>query len=844
MKQMTHTIENWEFTQKENKNWMKAFVPGTVHTDLHKNGLIPHPYVEKNELDLQWIDKKEWLYKSELNITADMLEQECLDLVFDGLDTIASVTINGELIIEADNMYRQWKKNIKAFVVEGNNELLVHFHSPIGYGIEQLNNSPYTLPAPNDDSVLGGVEDNKVSMFIRKAPYHFGWDWGPRFVTSGIWKAPRLECWSAARIDDVYVEQKDISEEIAVLNVHVTIQSTMDQTLNLELSTTDFSLEKVLDIPAGKTTVSLPVELVQPDLWWTHDLGTQNLYDFSVNIKKSSTIVDTKTVRTGLRNIRLVQKPDSQGKSFYFELNGLPVFIKGANHIPLDTFLPEISEKQYEEEISSVRNANMNMIRVWGGGIYESDLFYSLCDENGLLVWQDFMFACSMYPGNSEFLENVSIELEENIVRLRNHASIALWCGNNEIDSMWKEYGENTSWGWGWKSQYEPHHRKEVWQAYDTIFHKLIPEKLNEHLPENNYWPSSPLSELTYDENQHSSLKSHKGDIHFWNVWHSRAPIEDYNNFIGRFMSEYGFQSFPERSTYGKITEDHNLSIESDIVNHHQKNKSGNDLILYYLNQYFKAPKSFEGYIYMSQQLQAYAFDTATRAHRKAMPYCMGTLYWQINDSWPGASWSTIDYYGNWKAGHYAVKEAYKETILVYEEKDSQILVHGVTDSLKDRSFDLKMYHAQFDSETMDHFKSIHVTVPKQSSTLILEIDKASFSNQERNNSSYLYAELINESGETVEMAVKLFDKLKNISLVQPDITYSSEQINDDIEFVIESDKFAKGVYLQTSVKGKFEYNHFDLVPGKKRTVRFIPAENTKSDLDTDLKISSMIDYY
>ncbi|GAA0365049.1 glycoside hydrolase family 2 TIM barrel-domain containing protein [Alkalibacterium iburiense] len=839
----TYPLTQWVFKEAEKKEWLKAKVPGTVHTDLLFHDLIPHPYEGTNEKYLQWIDKKDWEYQTVITITNDMLLDEKIELVFDGLDTFATVSVNGQTILEANNMYREWKRDIKPFVSEGENVINVYFHSPINQGLKLLKASPYSLPAPNDDSVLGGIGEQKVSMFIRKAPYHFGWDWGPRFVTSGIWKDVRLECWSSFKLTDVYIEQPSVTKEKAELIAHITIESTKDQVVNLTLSTDNLNINERVELVKGVNSIPLPLTLTKPQLWWTHDLGDQPLYTFEVYATNDEGMKSIHSVRTGLRDIQLVMKEDDYGQTFQFELNGTPLFIKGANHIPHDLFLPSIDDNKYTEEIDSALDAHMNMIRVWGGGIYEKDVFYNYCDEKGLLVWQDFMFACSMYPGTSEFLNNVEKELEENITHLRNHPSIAVWCGNNEIDSMWKEYGENTSWGWGWKSQYSDEHRKEVWQAYDTLFHKLIPEKLKVLHPDNNYWPSSPMAELTYDENQHASLKRHRGDIHFWNVWHSRAPIEDYTHFIGRFMSEYGFQSFPERSTYEKIAPDQSLSITSESVSHHQKNKSGNDLIFDYLSQYYKKPKDFDSYLYLSQLLQGYAFDTAIRNHRKAMPYCMGTLYWQLNDAWPGASWSSIDYYGNWKASHYAVKKAYQKSILYLEDKGSIIHIYGVTDSLENQSVTLEVYLGQFSSKASPT-KSLtqEVDLPKQSSTLLYTVSKDDIDIKE--NDSYVHVKLVDKDEVTIDSILYSFDRFKDIVLPHPTFTYSHQVKEEGVLYTIQSDTIAKGVSLTSAIEGHFKDNFFDLVPNEPYEVLFISKQKESyNEADFNLTIRSMVDF-
>lgn len=831
----TTYLSEWQFKDSKSQQWLQAQVPGTVHMDLYHNQKISHPYEEKNELDLQWIDKLDWQYKAELRVTPEMLAYEHIDLIFEGLDTYCTVSVNDQIVLQADNMFRKWQADIKGLVHEGKNEVLLHFHSPITVGLEKLAASQLYLPAPNDDSQLGGLEDKQVSVYIRKAPYHFGWDWGPRFVTSGIWKMPKIACWSTFQIEDVYIQQNQLSKDEALLTAHVTVESAVDQTTKIAITAENIQEEQEVSLSRGRNSIAIPLRILQPRLWWTHDLGEQHFYEFHAAVSNQEGHTASRNVRTGLRSISLVQKEDEKGKTFQFELNDVPLFMRGANHIPLDVFLPDITEERYIAEIDSALEANMNMLRVWGGGIYEKDIFYDYCDEVGILVWQDFMFACSMYPGDSAFLENVAIELEENITRLRNHPSIALWCGNNEIDSMWKEYEPND--GRRWKEMYPPEQREVVWNAYDLLFYQLIPEKLAALHPDHNYWPSSPMAELTYDGEQHAAFVRHRGDIHYWNVWHSHAPIEDYNHYIGRFMSEYGFQSFPEVSTYRKIT-DTELSLDSTIVNHHQKNRSGNSLILRYLNNYYKKPTSFEGYVYLSQLLQGYAFDTAIRAHRRAMPYCMGTLYWQINDAWPGASWSTIDYYGNWKSSHYAVKRAYQNTILASVESDNSLQIFGISDLTVDHTYTLSVKQYPFSENQPLKEEQLSVHLPKHASTLLYQIPLENLQQH-----AYIYMELLSEaSAEPTATYIHSSVSFKEVDLPIPTITYEAEQTESGIAYTLTADTFAKGVRLDTQREGHFHDNYFDLVPHTPYTVFFHTDKTADGDIP-DLLIHSTVDF-
>jgi len=841
MTKNTDSLMHWQFKNPKDNNWLETTIPSTIHMDLYKKNIIPHPYNEQNEKSLQWIDKENWEYKTLFEIDQATYDKDYIEVKFDGIDTISTVYINNQLVLETDNMFRIWKCDIKPYISIGKNEIKVVLHSPVLYGKQELDDSEYVLPATMDESEMGGIDDKKVSMFIRKAPYHFGWDWGPRFATSGLWRQVTIESWSSFIIEDLYVQQESISSEKAETILKGSIRSVGSQKIELTVNVNQQPVKETIQIKKGSNSFSLPITINSPELWWTHDLGEQSFTTFYVNAKSDTNSECNTSVKTGLRCIELIQDEDSKGTSFYFKLNGIPVFIKGANHIPLDNFTPSVSNERYQTEIKHAKDANMNMIRVWGGGIYEEDIFYDLCDEQGILVWQDFMFANSMYPGNQAFLDNISLEAEDNIKRLRNHPSIAIWCGNNEIDSMWKEFTDKTY--LKWKEAYPSDIRQKIWKTYDTIFHKMLPEKLKTLYPVANYWPSSPMAELSYSESQHASLNEHKGDIHLWNVWHSNTDIEEYNNNVGRFMSEYGFQSFPSLETYETISDDKSLTLDSEVVTFHQKNKSGNTILLNYLKRYYKLPKNFESFIYLSQSLQGYAFDTAIRAHRRAMPYCMGTLYWQLNDVWPGASWSTIDYYGDKKLSHYNVKEAYKSTIIYYRDTEKAIELYGITDKLADQDLTLNFKLYSLKNETTLTKEQVSVTLKQNNSTLLHTLNKDKLFDETSMNETLLYFELVDNEQRLVDSYILNFIPLKDINLNKPVITYTTTINNNTVCYSLKSNVYAKSVVLKLDMEGDFAENFIDILPDSEKKITFISNNTIDPSTLPPLNITSMIDY-
>lgn len=818
MRETKLVLDNWKFKACEEKEWMSAVVPGCVHTDLLRNGAIKDPFYATNEHDLQWIDKINWEYESSFHVSESMMNESALELVFDGLDTYADVYLNGEHVLSADNMFRTWKSDVKAIVQEGTNNLSVRFRSPIQEDLPKIEKLGYNLPATNDQSELGGLGNQKISIFARKAPYHYGWDWGPRFVTSGIWREARLEGWSQSKITDVYIQQNKVSASEAYLTANIEVESEQAWNGLLRIGTENQVWEQQVSLSPGSNVIELPIHMSQPKLWWSRGLGEAHLYTFTAELIQNDVTHASKTVRTGLRSIRLVKDKDVAGASFYFELNGVPVFAKGANHIPNDSFVTDVTDERYRHEIVTAVESNMNMLRVWGGGIYEQSIFYELCDEYGLLVWQDFMFACSMYPGDEAFLDNVRMEAEENVKRLRNHPSIVLWCGNNEIDSAWAQYDEHG--GWGWKKDYTMEQRDVIWNDYVRIFHQILPKAVETLAPGTEYWPSSPLISLSEDSNQHAHPLSTEGDVHYWGVWHAVEPFENYNLKIGRFMSEYGFQSFPEYDTVMTFAAEEDLALQSKVMRAHQKNGDGNRLIKEYMDIYMSEPKDFPSFLYMSQVLQAEAMKMAIEAHRRKMPYCMGTLYWQMNDCWPVASWSGMDYYGKWKAMQYFAKNSFADTMISFDRTDSGTAnIFVVTDKLAPLAGDLRVTLYDFTGKKLKEH-SAPVAVEGNSSTIVYTLNEQEWLAGSDVGSVVLHAELT-QAGQLVDSKSMYFVNVKDQKLSAGTIQITEVEGSRGTKFSLETDVLVKQVWLTGENEGMFSDNFFDLIPGVAKTVEY-----------------------
>ena len=801
---------NWTFNQVGEDNWMQATVPGTVHTDLLANQKIEDPFYRLNEHDLQWIDKVDWEYKTNFNVDRTILQKDRIEINFQGLDTYADVFLNGEKILETDNMFREWRADVKKLLKQGENELHIVFRSPIVEGIKKYDAQGYVIPvSDNDLAKIGQVEgEKKVSIYTRKAGYHFGWDWGPRLVTSGIWRPVTLNAWDEAKIENLQIVQNSVNENKASLTAVFEINAVKNgqATLLVNSDGNQLAAEKI-QLKKGVEKYSVDFDIENPELWWSNGLGEPHLYTISgvLDIKGRKVSTDT---RIGIRTLELVREKDDQGTSFYFKLNGHPVFMKGANYIPNDVFLPRVTDENYRAVVETAKNSNNNMLRVWGGGIYENDIFYDLCDENGILVWQDFMFACAMFPGDEAFLENVRQEAIDNVKRLRNHPSIALWCGNNEILAAWE--------GWGWKQAEEAKNKEnadKIWQAYVDIFHKTLPEVVAKYDPQRSYWGSSPSSGLGIP----ADLVN--GDEHYWGVWWGKEPFETYATHLPRFMSEYGFQSFPEISTVKKYAVPEDYDIFSDVMKSHQRSSIGNGTIEYYMLKEYNQPKDFESFLYVNHVLQAEGIKFGLEGHRRAMPFNMGSLYWQINDCWPVASWSSTDYYQKWKALQYYVKKGF-EPVLVSPYIDGvKFRVGIVNDRLEKVNGLLKLKLMDFEGNVLWEETSI-AELQANSSDLYFDVNRWEFQYGKKIQSLVFTAEL-DENGQTISKNTFYFLPFKELKITKPNLEYSVSKTDSGFDIDISTDKLAKNVYFQIGdEEGFFSDNYFDLLPKETVTIQ------------------------
>ena len=661
--------DNWQFKATDSAAWLPARVPGTVHTDLLALGKIPDPLVGNNAEAGQWVEEQAWEYRTSFELTAAESNYPKIDLLFAGLDTYAEVLLNGRPVLAANNMFRQWRLAAKDLLVPGKNTLRVVFTPPAKASMEQAMALGYALPA--------GSETGKwhVSPFTRKAAYQFGWDFAPRLITMGVWQPVYLDFWQTARIESATFSLNQLSATEATYTVSLAVYGARDgATCTLQA----LDSEQELNLQAGYNNVAIDIRIPDPKLWWPNGWGEPYLYDIPIKLTAGGVVVDSIGKRLGIRTVELVQEFDSVGRSFFFKVNNQPLFVKGANWTPLSSFPTTVPDSVYRQRLAGVKEANMNMLRVWGGGIYERDLFYDLCDENGILVWQDLMFANSMYPGDDAFVRNVREEVQQQVKRLQSHPSLALWNGNNEIAVAWK------NWGWQQQYGYSPADSAQIWHDYQRLFRQVIPQVIDLFDPDRDYTPTSPLSNWGKPEN----FKS--GSMHYWGVWHGQDDFADYRHNVGRFMAEYGFQSYPGLATVNYYTA-HAADVFAAPELSHQKSYVGNDMITRQITRYFGAPADARDFIAKSWQVQALALKTAIEAHRMHKPVCSGTLFWQLQDCWPGPGWSVIDYLGHKKPAYAVVSDRYKPVILIITDDRDDFTVAVANDRLQAVNGSLKL---------------------------------------------------------------------------------------------------------------------------------------------------------
>ena len=805
---------DWTFCQVGDTLWSDAKVPGTIHQDLLNHNRIPNPFYGMNEEAVQWVENEDWMYRTSFVVTEEQLNRDAAVLELDGLDTYADVFLNGALILRSDNMFVGHKVPVKSVLRKGENRLLIRFRSAVKEALPQWETNGFDYPADNDHSF------KRVSIYTRKAPYSYGWDWGIRLATCGIWRPVRLVFSDVARIEDYYVRQASVSASKADVDNRLEITNVTSQPVSALLkvayhySANDTKeVQKQIELRPGENTVSMPVMIDNPHLWMPNGWGEPSLYKFTASVSVDGVEVASQERQVGLRSIRVVMEDDEHGKSFYFEVNGYPMFAKGANFIPDDALLPNVTTERYKRIFEDVKAANMNMLRVWGGGIYEDDKFYDEADRNGILIWQDFLFACTTYPHDPLFLKRVEAEAEYNIKRLRGHASLAMWCGNNEIYEGVRY--------WGWKNKYTAEAFAEMNRGYDVLFRQLLPDMVKRFDSDRFYMHGSP-----YEANWGRPESWKIADSHNWGTWYGRKPFESFDSEIPRFMSEYGFQAFPEMKTIRTFAEEKDFELESPVMNAHQKATIGNALIKQTMGLYYKVPAKFEDLVYVGLVLQGQGMRHGIEAHRRNRPYCMGSLFWQLNDSWPVVSWSSIDYYGNWKAMQYQSQRAFAPVLINAIKEGDDLCVYLISDELQDRD-DVRLTVELMDFDGKSHGKWTHSgKLSANTSMLFLKKRVDEFLSKQDAATSFLRFTLKAKNGAALADEVFYFAYPKDQKLPEARIETSVKRRGEAIEMTLKADKLARDIFIEVPVQGvRFSDNFFDLLPGQRKKITITSPE-------------------
>ena len=795
--------------------WLPATVPGTVQTDLLAAKLVPDPYWRDDEAKIQWAGLADWQYRSTFTVDAATLARRHVELVFDGLDTFADVALNGHRLLAADNMFRRWRVPAKAWLHAGANTLEVTLHSPIARLRPWLLKQPYALPGEFDSAFGDEPEGKQTANYVRKAAYQYGWDWGPRIVTEGIWKDVRLESWDTLRLADFHIAQPKVDADVAQLQaqLHLAADAAGKAQVTLRWRAPDGgtqSLVRDVALKAGDNQLALPFEIAHPQRWWPVGYGAPNLYDFHVDIALHGDVVASAERQTGLRSVQLVHEKDRWGKSFAFVVNGVPIFAKGANVIPMDSLPNRVTTARIAAMLQSARDANMNMLRVWGGGYYLEDAFYAEADRLGLMVWQDFMFGGAIPPYGQAFRDNTRVEAIEQVDRLRDHPSIVLWAGNNEVETAWE------SWGGGahLKATQPKAEVQRIEQGMRELFDRTLRGVVASQSPETPYWPSTPSSDYDGKANVLDD-----GDYHYWNVWSGDAlPPSTYLDVTPRFQSEYGLQSFPAMATLRSALDPSDLSIDSPVLRAHQKfdKGKGNQRLLMYVEREYGKPRDFASLVYLSQVMQAEGIQLAAEHLRASRPQSMGSLYWQLDDVWPGVTWASIDYYGRWKALQYHAKRFYAPLRVVAIRKGGKTRVSLVSDRTAPLDAELRVRVLDMDGKQLwEHTQPVRVAA--LASTPAGDYADAQLLRGADPRRTVAVFELL-DHGKPVSRHLLYFDAAKNLALPDPDL--KARLSADGHSLTVSARHLAREVWVDFGdPDARLSDNAFDLLPGESVTL-------------------------
>lgn len=746
-------------------------VPGTVLSGLLAAGKIKDPFYRTNEDATRALFWKDYVFTRTFDVDEELLAQQHIVLVCEGLDTLAEISINGTFLAKTDNMHRTWKFQAKKLLHPGKNEIQIVFRSVLRF----IEDYPYEAHKKINYIPCGSMKGNQL---LRKAHSMFGWDWGPQTIDAGIFRDIYLQGYSHARIEDIRIHQQH-AKNVSVQTSITLSESVPGQKLCVELS--EDGADKPLQTKLCKTNAdgvaAVDFVIENPKLWWPNDYGDQPLYIVRTTLlDEDGTSLESITRRIGLRTLTISQEKDEWGNEFAFCVNGVKIFTRGGNYIPDDCLYTRITEKKLDYILESCRRAHFNCVRVWGGGYYPSDAFYDLCDEKGLIVWQDLMYACNVYDVTDAFAENCRQETYDNVRRLRHHASLGLWCGNNEIESAWDH--------WGDFQKETPYLRAD----YIRLFEEVLPKAVQEADGETFYWHSSPSSGGCFDNPDDAN----RGDTHYWDVWHGQKPFTDYRKYFFRFCSEFGFQSFPCAKTVNSFTLEDDRNIFSRVMESHQKNNAANGKMLYYLSENLRYPKDLTHLLYASQVLQGMAIKYGVDHWRRNRGRCMGTLYWQINDDWPAPSWSSIDYFGRWKALHYMAQKFYAPHAVSMTLEDHRCHVYFSNESFETTEYSLTLSIRDLSGNVLETYET-KGNSPAFSAIETAVVDICSWEDQK--DDVFLEA-VIHTKDQKVLKDVETLVPYKYLNLKNPVISTEAEETNDAFILHISSDCFAPFVAL------------------------------------------------
>jgi beta-mannosidase len=783
----------WKLRSAKDKSAIPAQVPGDNLSALLAAGRVPDPHWADNETKVQWVGREDWVYQRTFQVTPAMLAEKSVFLNCDGLDTVATIFINGKRVAESDNMFTRLRPQVKRFLRPGANDIRIEIRSAAVTAQERQRKLRYPLP-----HVVYPVQSMYPNL-VRKVPCHAGWDWGPCLMVSGINGRIYLGATSLGRIEYVNTVQTHARGSVQV-EVETQVLSPAGGKTELEIELDGQVSRRTVNLETGSNLLHARMVVKNPKLWWPNGYGKQPLYTLTVRVAG-----DQLQKQIGLRTLEVVNQEDKQGLSMTFRINGVDIFCKGANWIPCDALPQRQTREVLDNLLTSATAANMNMLRVWGGGQYESEDFYDLCDQKGILIWQDFMFACSLYPATPAFLESVRQEARYQVRRIRDHACLALWCGNNEnLGAL------------GWTDQARAH-RDQYLVDYDRLNEGAVGRAVAECDPTRIFWPSSPCGGPgDYSDTFH---KDGRGDMHYWMVWHEGKSFDSYYDVTPRFCSEFGYQSFPSMDAIARYAPPDQFNVTAPIMEWHQRHSGGNSRITEMFSRYFRMPEGFANFVYLSQVQQALAIKTAVEHWRHLRPTCMGTLFWQINDNWPVCSWSSVEHGGKWKLLHYAAKKFYAPVLVsAFQRKDGTVEAWVTNDGLKPIRGTAVAEVREMGGKIVKSFR-LPVRVPAGAARLVKKWKVSDLAPQPEK----VFLELA--LGDAVN--THFFAEYKKCDLPQASIRTKVARDGDAYAVTLTTDKPAFFVALNAAgMKGEFDDNDITLLPAKPRTLRFVPQQS------------------